>query len=190
LPYISGITFSYNYVLWKPELESFLGNFSILPSVTFVESKKLATVINYKFSIRNFWIEPQDPAYDRDGNSNRVELMQLLKSGGLVAMLSGGFESSNAGVNYDFRGYSAGLRIEDELLKGLQVFVHWSYEFRDYFRHVDDRRDNEIGAGTGMTWSFLKHYSLGLNLTYIKNNSIADYRYQRTLLNLTLGGRF
>ncbi len=179
-----------NYTLWKTSLESYMQKIYLNPSISIIETKNIVTLLNYTISLLDFKVEPEVSENDRDGLNHVVKLYQVI-GGKRWAITPGlGFEANNAGVNYDYRGFSGELKVLAELFWDIKGNAIFGISYRNYFRHTESRRDTEIDAGVGLSKNFGKHLEVGLNGLLVRNNSISDYSYRRSVIGLYAGGRW
>jgi len=190
LPYILNVTTSYSYTFLKPEFESYLGMLSVSPSITTLESKNLATVLNYQFNFMDFKLSPLIKEDDRDGIHNLINLKQVIASNSWSITPSIGFEANNAGINYDYRGYSAGFCFRGKFYSDFNGELFALAAYRDYFRHTFNRRDTELNSGIKISRIFGKYLTIELNVMQIVNNSINEYRYRRTIVGISATGSY
>lgn len=187
---ILNLTPGFNYTLWKTPLESYLQKIYLNPSIGILETKNLVTLLNYTISLLDFKVETELLENDRDGVNNLIKIHQIIGGKNWAITPSIGFEANNAGVNYDYRGFSGDLKVLAELFLSIKGNAMFGISYRDYFRHTKLRKDTEINAGAGLSREFGKHFEAGINGLFVKNNSIEDYSYTRTVVGIYAAGRF
>ncbi len=187
---IFNLTPGFNYTLWKTSLESYLQKIYLSPSISIIEAKNIITLVDYTISLLDFKIEPEVSDNDRDGINNVVKLYQVIGGRNWAITPTFGFEANNAGVNYDYRGFSGELRAIVEIIWGVKGNAIFGVSYRDYFRHTKSRKDTEIDAVAGVSRNFGKYLEIGVNGLFVRNNSISDYSYRRSVIGLHASGRF
>jgi tetratricopeptide (TPR) repeat protein len=187
---IVSLTPGFNYTLWKTSLESYLQKIFLNPSISIIESNNLVTLLDYTISSLDFKIEPELTENNRDGLNNTVKIYQIIGGKKWAITPAIGFEANNAGINYDYRGFSGELKALAELFWGIKGSILSGISYRDYFRHTDGRTDTEIDLSAGLSRNFGKHFEAGVTGLFIKNNSIENYRYSREVAGFYAAGRF
>lgn len=187
---VFNLTPGFSYTLWKTSFDSYLQKIYLNPSISIIETKNIVTLLNYKISLLDFKIEPELSENNRDGVNNVIQIYQIFGAEKWAITPGIGFEVNNAGINYDYRGFSGSLKLIAELILGIKGNAFIGISYRDYFRHTKERRDTEIDAGAGLSREFLKHLEIGFNGLFVKNNSIDDYSYRRTIAGFYAAWRF
>ena len=134
-----------------------------------------------------YFIRENERSDDFDGYTYDASLIKQFQRGSISIGSAGGW--SEAYLDAESRGftryYSGNARIEYQLAEPLSFYAGGSYRLD---KDSTDREWDTWRGNTGISWDFLRYYSLSLDYRYAERDDdvdTEDYKSNRVMLSLT-----